>query len=96
MGKKKLTVKAEPKPGGVQQKGRRAFTVLEVLCCVAILAILATISVPVVSRNCARLKWQISFIGTFHNSRISRAVDERDNLDVQLDNGDYWAVLKWQ
>lgn len=68
---------------------------LSLLCSISILCVLTALTASTVLRVHKKARWQIWYIGEFHNSQISRAVDERDNLDAQLEDGQYWKILKW-
>jgi len=74
---------------------RRAFTLIELLCVLAILTILAS-AVGIASKKLyQRLAWKCNFIASFHNSRIAKAVEgDLQQIDLQLDDGDYWEILK--
>ncbi len=67
----------------------------ESICVTAIIGILACTSASTVAKA-ANLKWRVVYIGTFHNSRLNRAVNEDfETIDAQLEDGQFQKILKW-
>ena len=78
-------------------KHQSAFTLIESLVTIALVSILASMLASAIGNVARRLAWKANYIATFHNARIASAVEERfGQIDMQIEDGSYQAVLAWK
>lgn len=75
-----------------QQSGACELKLLSLLLAIAILATLASLTLPAVVRAYRRAQWQIWLAYTIENSRIARA--ERGDADVDVQMEWYWELMR--
>lgn len=73
---------------------RGGASLLSLLCSLAVLALLASLLLPTVTRAYHKLEWQALWVGIYHESELNFYFNERDGWYDQ-DRAQFRGILKW-